>query len=78
VAHVIAMRLIPLKLQERQMQIEKELVRPPRTIKVVTKKRSTSTSRLKATSRTIVNEQPGIPGSGNRFVQDGFRVFGNR
>ena len=60
------------------MQFEKELGRLPRTIKVVTKKRSTSTSPLKASSRTIVDEQSRILGSGNRLVQDESRVFGNR
>ena len=68
-------RSILLKLQERQMQIEKDVVRPTRKITVVTKKRSTGTSPLKATSRTIIDEQPCIP---NRFVQDELRIFGNR
>lgn len=60
------------------MQVEKNIVRPTRTITVVTKKRSTGNSPLKATRRTIINEQPRTLGSGNRFVQDELRIFGNR
>ena len=60
------------------MQVEKDPVRTKRTITVVTKKRSTGTSPLRATSRTIVDEQPRMLGSGNRFVQDELRIFGNR
>jgi len=60
------------------MRVEKDIVRPTRTITVVTKKRSTGTSPLKATSRTIINERPGILGSGNRLVQDELLIFGKR
>ena len=76
--HIVTARSIPLKSHERPMQVEKNVVRPTRTITVVTKKRSTGTSPLKATSRTIIDEQPRILGSGNRFVQDELRIFGNR
>jgi hypothetical protein len=60
------------------MQFTKEEARPSHTITVITKKRRGINSPARTTSRTIENRQPGILGSGNRFVRDELRIFGDQ
>ena len=60
------------------MPLNNEDSRPGRIITVITKKRRDGSTPARTTRRIIENQQPGILGSGNRFVRDECRIFGDR
>lgn len=60
------------------MPFTKEQARPNHTITVITKKRRSINSPVKTSRHTIENQQPSTLGSGNRFVRDELRIFGDR
>lgn len=59
------------------MQLTKEETRPGHTITVITKKRRGINSPARTTSHSIESRQPGILGSGNRFVRVELGFFGD-